>query len=214
MPGDSRWYFESGYLAFVAQRAVAVQRLLNPAGDLQFWLYTESAHRLPPPERSDLAAFIQDWFRIPEKPLLADAPPPHAIQRSSEELRLFERRSVPALIEAIVQENAADPRPTLVLFLVHGDESDEENRNIALALDAAADESVFWQFFGDPDDSVLGRRIGELRRELPHIENMDYALGWDPADIQYRLRAPYSRALTKPFKKWLKNLPDESKKVR
>lgn len=208
LPGAHSLPFEYGTVAEVARRAAGVARGLSIRPEIDVYLYTEEPHALPPLPVSGVDEWVREWAEIERTPLLpSDARPKNSLSRRAEEFGLFGTESAARAVRVISYTAVAEDGPTLVLF--YSWRLLDDDRKIAAELDRAAEEDVFWQFFGEFDaGSSLLTRLGELQVEAPHIQNIDfYQGGWQ--SLEDVPRVLFRRGVTRPFKRWLVTRDDE-----
>lgn len=202
LPGAHRYPFEAGIVADMVQRAAALGEFVSPTSDVDMWIYTSHAHRLPTLRLPDAERWIADWGVLPREPLLSrDAPPGNLLTQYTERYELFDSEEPGEAIKMITQNLPEGDAPTLVLFLFWGLHT--EGPDLADQLDSASGQNVFWQFLGDPglNSSVLGD-LDALRAEAPHIRNVSVYRGWD--SIEETPGYLFDRGVLKPFIRWRK----------
>ncbi|MFJ9981660.1 VWA domain-containing protein [Streptomyces cyaneofuscatus] len=200
LPGAHRHPFQDGLIADMARRAARVGGFLSSTPFLDCWIYTSTAHRVPPIDTRVFERWIADWCLLPKDSMLPrDREPSNLLLQNAEELSLFGPEDAAAAINHISDSVTNDGEPTLVLFFVYALRS--EGTHLASALDAAAGKSVFWQFFGDTSDggSPLNH-LDALRAEAPHITNVGLYNGWDR--IQETPEYLFYRGVLGPFARW------------
>ncbi|MFI6334728.1 VWA domain-containing protein [Streptomyces sp. NPDC050535] len=204
LPGAHRYPFEAGTVADVVRRAAVLGDFLSPTSDVDSWIYTSRAHRLPVLRLPDAARWIADWGVLPPEALLTqDAVPANLLARESDRYGLFGTEDAAAAVEGIAAGLPEDGVPVLVLFFFWGLHS--EGPALADQLDAASGRRVFWQFLGDTGagSSVLDD-LDALRSRAPHIQNVSLYRGWESmAETPEYL---FHRAVLKPFARWRKSL--------
>ncbi|MFE6484703.1 VWA domain-containing protein [Streptomyces sp. NPDC057757] len=205
VPGAHRHPFEVGTVADVVRRAAVLGQFLSPASEVDSWIYTSRAHRLPVLRLADVARWIADWGMLPPEALLTgDAVPPSLLARESERFGLFDAEDAAAAVEGIAAALPEDEVPVLVLFFFWGLHS--EGPALADQLDAASGRRVFWQFLGDTGtgSSVLDD-LDALRSRAPHIRNVSLYRGWE--SMEGTPEYLFHRAVLKSFARWRKSLP-------
>ncbi|MGA6171152.1 VWA domain-containing protein [Streptomyces sp. NPDC012600] len=200
LPGAHRYPFQDGSIADMARRAARVGGFLSGTPLLDSWIYTSTAHRVPPLDVRSPQRWIGDWAALPKESLLPrDGEPRNLLLRNADEFSLFGPEDAAAAINEISRGVSDDGEPTLVLFFVYALRS--EGTHLASALDGAAGKNVFWQFFGDTSDggSALSH-LDALRAEAPHIRNVGLYNGWDR--IQETPEYLFYRGVLGPFARW------------
>ncbi|MDX3263038.1 VWA domain-containing protein [Streptomyces sp. MI02-2A] len=202
LPGAHRHPFEAGTVADMVRRAAVLGEVISPTSDVDPWIYTSQAHRLPSLRLSNAEQWIANWGVLPRAPLLSrDAAPGNLLTQHAERYALFDSEDPGQAVKEIAQNLPEGDAPTLVLFFFWGLYS--QGPALADQLEAASGKNVFWQFLGDPgiNSSVLGD-LDALRAEAPHIRNVSLYRGWD--SIEETPEYLFYRGVLKPFIHWRK----------
>lgn len=205
IPGAHRYPLESGVVADMARRAAVLGEVMSPVAEVEAWIYTARAYRLPNLRLADAERWIADWAVLPKEPLLSrDAVPGNSLGRGAEEYGLFDAEDAAEAVKGITQSLPESEVATLVLFYFWGLHS--EGTALADQFDAGAGRNVFWLFLGDLDggSSVLDD-LDALRAEAPHIRNVSLYRGWDA--IEETPDHSFWRGVLNPFARWRKGYP-------
>ena len=199
--GASRYSFETGMVADMARRAVALGAFLSDTSEVDAWVYTAKAHRLPPVKPAEVSGWIQDWAVLPKDPLFTqDAAPGNSLARNGRQYGLGDDKGdVAAAVHDIARSIPQDGVPTLVLF--HLWAADLAGPVLGDRLRQTADGNVFWQFLetsrpGDDVQTFLKRLSGEA----PDIRNVHLYTGWE--ELEGTPDYFFYRGVLKPFMRW------------
>ncbi|MEU6348874.1 VWA domain-containing protein [Streptomyces sp. NPDC047072] len=191
--------------ADVVRRTAALGAFLSDTSEVDAWIYTSQAHRLPPFKPAEASGWIRDWAVLPKDPLFTeDAVPGNPLARHAREYGLGrEGGDVDAAVRDIARSIPRDGVPTLVLFHLWG--AHIEGTALADRLRATADANVFWQFLAEnsPGDEVQ-TLLGRLPGEAPDIRNVHLYTGWE--ELEGTPDYFFYRGVLKAFMRWRRSV--------
>ncbi len=200
-PGSGRYPLESGMVADIARRAAVLGAYLSETSDIDPWIYTSRAHRLPSLRQPDAAQWIEDWAVLPKKPLFTqDAVQGNPLARHARQYGVDSPgEDVAAAVGEIARSIPRDGVPTLVLFYLWAAHS---RGALADRLREEADGNVFWLFVGNSPGNDVQKLLERLRIEATDIKNVHHYKGWEKLDDTPDYL--FYRGVLKPFSRWLR----------
>ncbi|MFI6440469.1 VWA domain-containing protein [Streptomyces sp. NPDC050759] len=200
-PGVSRYPLESGMVADVAHRAASMAAFLSETSEVEAWVYTSRAHRLPSFTPAEASEWVGEWAVLPKKPLFTqDAAPGNSLARHERQFGLGDgEEDVAAAVRDIAQSVSGEGVPTLVLFYLWA--THDKGPTLGDRLRETADDNVFWQFLSEnsPGDDVQ-TLLKRLPGEAPDIRNVHLYTGWEQLDDTPHYF--FCRGVLKPFMRW------------
>jgi hypothetical protein len=188
-------------VADVARRAAALAAFLSETSEVEAWVYTSRAHRLPSFKPAEASGWVEEWAVLPKEPLFTqDAAPGNSLARHERQYGLGDgEENVAAAVHDIARSVPEDGAPTLVLFYLWAAHS--AGPTLGDRLRETADGNAFWQFLSEnsPGDDVQ-TLLKRLPGEAPEIRNVHLYTGWEQLDDTPDYF--FSRGVLKPFMRW------------